>query len=48
VESQDQRVALHELGCEYGQGYLWSRPLGPDEFERWVTEMFAATTSSPS
>ena len=48
VESQDQRVALHELGCEYGQGYLWSRPLGADEFERWVTETFAATTSSPS
>ena len=48
VESQDQRVALHELGCEYGQGYLWSPPLGPDEFERWVAEMFAATISSPN
>jgi len=48
VESQEQRRALYELGCEYGQGYLWSRPLDPEEFERWVTETFAATTISPS
>jgi len=48
VESQDQRVALYALGCEYGQGYLWSRPLSPEEFQQWVIDTFAATTSSPS
>jgi len=27
VETEDQRRILVELGCEFGQGYLWSRPL---------------------
>ena len=40
VENQRQRVALHELGCEYGQGYLWSKPLGAAEFETWVKETY--------
>ncbi len=48
VENQRQRVALHELGCEYGQGYLWSKPLGAAEFETWVKETYAAATFSPS
>jgi diguanylate cyclase (GGDEF)-like protein/PAS domain S-box-containing protein len=42
VESVDQRVALHRLGCEYGQGYLWSAPLSAKEFESWVTRVFTA------
>ncbi len=48
VESQDQRVVLYGLGCEYGQGFLWSRPLGAEEFGRWVTERFAETATTPS
>jgi diguanylate cyclase (GGDEF)-like protein len=35
VETEDQRVALVELGCETAQGYLWSRPLAPKDFEIW-------------
>ena len=27
VESEAQRLLLCELQCEYGQGYLFSRPL---------------------
>ncbi|MGA8296850.1 MAG: EAL domain-containing protein [Acidimicrobiales bacterium] len=42
VESVDQRVALHRLGCEYGQGYLWSAPVSAEEFEAWVSRIFSA------
>ena len=29
VETEAQRRFLADLGCEYAQGYLWSRPLDP-------------------
>jgi diguanylate cyclase (GGDEF)-like protein/PAS domain S-box-containing protein len=31
VETADQLARLHELGCDLGQGYYFSRPLPPDE-----------------
>jgi EAL domain-containing protein (putative c-di-GMP-specific phosphodiesterase class I) len=36
VETIEQLVALQELGCEFAQGYLWSRPLPPAELEQAV------------
>ncbi|MDI1243665.1 MAG: EAL domain-containing protein [bacterium] len=30
IESEHQREVLKNLGCDYGQGYLFSRPLGPE------------------
>jgi EAL domain-containing protein (putative c-di-GMP-specific phosphodiesterase class I) len=27
VETAEQRQALKDLGCDYGQGYLWGRPV---------------------
>jgi EAL domain-containing protein (putative c-di-GMP-specific phosphodiesterase class I) len=27
VETEEQRDELRRLGCEYGQGYLFSRPI---------------------
>ena len=30
VEREDHRSALLELGCDYGQGYLFDRPLEPE------------------
>ncbi|HEX4947155.1 MAG TPA: EAL domain-containing protein, partial [Blastocatellia bacterium] len=27
IETQEQRAQLHALGCQYGQGYLFSKPL---------------------
>ncbi len=33
VESRDQLTALHTLGCEYAQGFLFSKPLPADELE---------------
>jgi EAL domain-containing protein (putative c-di-GMP-specific phosphodiesterase class I) len=31
IEQPDQRAALAALGCRYGQGYLYARPLPPAE-----------------
>jgi diguanylate cyclase (GGDEF)-like protein/PAS domain S-box-containing protein len=33
VETAEQLAALQELGCEYGQGYLWSRPVPAAELK---------------
>ena len=34
VENEQQRAIVHELGCDTIQGYLISRPLPSEEFER--------------
>ncbi|KFN44455.1 PAS domain S-box protein [Arenimonas oryziterrae] len=34
IETEGQRQMLLELGCEYGQGYLFAQALPPDEFEQ--------------
>jgi diguanylate cyclase (GGDEF)-like protein/PAS domain S-box-containing protein len=36
VETETQQEALAEMGCQLGQGYLWSRPLPPDQAEVWA------------
>jgi diguanylate cyclase (GGDEF)-like protein len=36
IESEHQREVLTNLGCDYGQGYLFSRPLGPDLLEDFL------------
>jgi len=33
IETQAQRKLLLELGCQFGQGYLFNRPLTPADFE---------------
>ncbi len=34
IETEEQRRFLCDNGCELGQGFLFSRPVPPDEFER--------------
>ncbi|MEX1170435.1 MAG: EAL domain-containing protein [Chloroflexota bacterium] len=36
IEEPDQAAWLISLGCIYGQGYLYSRPLGADAFEAFL------------
>jgi len=36
VETEEQLEILKGLGCDYAQGYLYSRPLPKDEFERFI------------
>jgi diguanylate cyclase (GGDEF)-like protein len=38
IEEELQREMLIELGCEYGQGYLFSRPLEPSQITGLLTE----------
>jgi len=35
VETGEQLESLIGLGCELGQGYYWSQPLAPADFEQW-------------
>jgi diguanylate cyclase (GGDEF)-like protein/PAS domain S-box-containing protein len=37
VETADQLHRLQALGCDQGQGYLWSRGLPGPEFRAWAT-----------
>jgi diguanylate cyclase (GGDEF)-like protein/PAS domain S-box-containing protein len=37
VETSQQRDRLSGLGCEFGQGYLWSRPAPAPDFMAWLT-----------
>jgi EAL domain-containing protein (putative c-di-GMP-specific phosphodiesterase class I) len=36
VESEEQRLALMESGCDRFQGYLFSAPIPADGIERWL------------
>lgn len=36
IETENQLEILHALGCEYGQGYLFSRPLPPGSIAEMV------------
>ncbi|MBY0488371.1 MAG: EAL domain-containing protein [Gemmatimonadaceae bacterium] len=38
VESDEQQQFLHSIGCDLGQGYLYSRPIGASEVERFVDD----------
>ena len=36
VETAQQRDLLRDAGCDFAQGYLFSRPLPPEAFEAWL------------
>ena len=38
VETAAQRALLHQAGCDKMQGFLFSRPLPPDEFEAMLLD----------
>jgi EAL domain-containing protein (putative c-di-GMP-specific phosphodiesterase class I) len=45
VETNEQLVILQKLGCENGQGYFFSKPVGADGAERIITETYGALIS---
>jgi diguanylate cyclase (GGDEF)-like protein/PAS domain S-box-containing protein len=38
VETQQQREFLQKLGCDYGQGYLFSQPLASESLAEWFRQ----------
>ncbi len=34
IETAEQRDLLLQAGCDYGQGYLFSKPVTAEEFEK--------------
>ena len=38
VENESQDRILEEFGCDFAQGYLYSRPLPLDEFENLLVD----------
>jgi EAL domain-containing protein (putative c-di-GMP-specific phosphodiesterase class I) len=38
VETPAQRDALRDLGCQRGQGFLFARPLAPEDFRALVAQ----------
>ncbi len=43
IERSEQADALREIGCDYGQGYLYSRPVSTGEFEMLLKAQDAAS-----
>ena len=44
VEIEEQANFLKMLGCNYGQGYYYSKPLGIEDFKLWLKERSSAAT----
>ena len=36
IEKDVQKTYLKDLQCDYGQGYLWSKPVNAEEFEKTI------------
>lgn len=45
IESERQLDMLRDLGCDYGQGFYFSKPLRPDDFVVWVRQWQQHTVS---
>ncbi len=45
IETQAQLDLLIEAGCDYGQGYLFSKPLPGDEFEQMLLQQNTTSAS---
>ncbi|HEY9484067.1 MAG TPA: EAL domain-containing protein, partial [Micromonosporaceae bacterium] len=38
IETQQERAVAAQIGCTFGQGFLFSRPIPADRTLRWLTE----------
>ncbi len=36
VESQDQVEVLRSIGCDYIQGFVWGKPIPPEEARKLI------------
>ncbi len=42
IELVEQRAALGQMGCPYGQGYLFAEPATADEVSQWLQPSYTA------
>ena len=47
IETRRHLAMLQDLGCAYGQGYLWSPPVPADQAVLWTREGAQAAPSAP-
>jgi diguanylate cyclase (GGDEF)-like protein len=47
VETAAQHRMLADMGCRFGQGYLYSPPIDAESFARWVLERLPAARTGP-
>jgi EAL domain-containing protein (putative c-di-GMP-specific phosphodiesterase class I) len=48
IETQEQYDALAELGCNFGQGYLFSHPLPSADVAAWAAQQVPHYSRPPS
>ncbi|MFQ5426562.1 MAG: putative bifunctional diguanylate cyclase/phosphodiesterase [Gaiellales bacterium] len=47
IETPEQRAELRRLGCDYGQGFLFSPPLTSDALERYLAQRVDVPQPAP-
>ncbi len=47
VETREQMEALRVMGCDFVQGYFFSKPVPPEEFERFIEEKARLLKGNP-
>ena len=48
IETEAQETLLKELGCTYGQGYLYAKPMNQEEFEAFMEERLEKSQPLPT
>jgi EAL domain-containing protein (putative c-di-GMP-specific phosphodiesterase class I) len=48
VESEEQCADLRDLGTDWAQGYLWSRPVPPGDLQDWLARAGPRAGVAPS
>jgi len=46
IETPQQMQALKDAGCDFGQGYLFSKPISSEELEKKVQESMSPVDNS--
>ena len=48
VETEEDERFIRSIGCDIGQGYLYSRPVSAEEFDRLLEQAYSGSSADPS